>query len=39
MGGDLIVKVHICFVVETASGYCYLNKRELKQQFSHFIFY
>ncbi|HBE7102487.1 hypothetical protein I5C36_02375, partial [Staphylococcus aureus] len=28
MGGDLIVKVHICFVVKTASGYCYLNKRE-----------
>ncbi|KAB2179016.1 hypothetical protein F9B44_20375, partial [Staphylococcus epidermidis] len=27
MGGDLIVKVHICFVVKTASGYCYLNKR------------
>ncbi|MCL7599925.1 hypothetical protein, partial [Staphylococcus aureus] len=24
MGGDLIVKVHICFVVKTASGYCYL---------------
>ncbi|HDP3095809.1 hypothetical protein ACQUI4_12955, partial [Staphylococcus aureus] len=22
------VKVHICFVVKTASGYCYLNKRE-----------
>ncbi|WP_142299880.1 hypothetical protein, partial [Staphylococcus aureus] len=21
-------KVHICFVVKTASGYCYLNKRE-----------
>ncbi|WP_457824253.1 hypothetical protein, partial [Staphylococcus aureus] len=28
MGSDLIVKVHICFVVKTASGYCYLNKRE-----------
>ncbi|HDJ2887582.1 TPA: hypothetical protein PP861_000222 [Staphylococcus aureus] len=28
MGGGLIVKVHICFVVKTASGYCYLNKRE-----------
>ncbi|HFG0313994.1 TPA: hypothetical protein ACGFSN_001887 [Staphylococcus aureus] len=27
-GRDLIVKVHICFVVKTASGYCYLNKRE-----------
>ncbi|HCX2379099.1 TPA: hypothetical protein OZJ98_002296 [Staphylococcus aureus] len=25
MGSDLIVKVHICFVVKTASGYCYLN--------------
>ncbi|HFE2061515.1 TPA: hypothetical protein ACF82G_002895 [Staphylococcus aureus] len=21
-------RVHICFVVKTASGYCYLNKRE-----------
>ncbi|HCY8317764.1 TPA: hypothetical protein O1956_000554 [Staphylococcus aureus] len=28
MGDDLIVKVHICFVIKTASGYCYLNKRE-----------
>ncbi|HCY6616976.1 TPA: hypothetical protein O1247_000151 [Staphylococcus aureus] len=26
MGNDLIVKVHICFVVKTASGYCYLKQ-------------
>ncbi|HAR7072922.1 TPA: hypothetical protein RY759_000784 [Staphylococcus aureus] len=28
MGGDLIVKIHICFVVKIASGCCYINKRE-----------
>ncbi|HBU9594765.1 hypothetical protein LOQ55_08575 [Staphylococcus aureus] len=26
MGSDLIVKVHICFVVKTASGYCHLKQ-------------